>query len=193
MSRLAGAVLVGGASRRMGRDKATLTLGDGSILGRRAVDALRGCDGIDGDVAVIGGDREVGEALGARWIADPMPPLGPVGGVLAALADAEFRGCDAVVVLPCDLPLVTAEHVEALVTAARPWVSSVVIAEVDGRAAYPIGVWPTAATASIAATLHGEPVDFATALARTGSITVAMPDAFRDADEPGDLSDRGLV
>jgi molybdenum cofactor guanylyltransferase len=193
VTRLAGAVLVGGASRRMGRDKATLRLRDGSVLGRRAVDALSGCDEIDAGVAVIGGGPDVAEVLDARWVADPSPPLGPIGGVLVALEDARERGCEAVVVLPCDLPLVTPAHVGSLIAAARPWASSVVIASVDGRAAYPIGVWPVASARSIADTIRGEPVDFATALADTMPVVVAMPVAFRDADEPGDLGDGGLV
>ncbi len=151
------AVLVGGASRRMGRDKATLILGDGSILGRRAVEALSaGCDGIDGDVAVIGGDRRGGRARSARG-----------GSPTRCRRSGRSAGCSPRWRTPSSVAatpswssraisrVVTAEHVEALVTAARPWVSSVVIAEVDGRAAYPIGVWPTAATASIAAALHG--------------------------------------
>jgi molybdenum cofactor guanylyltransferase len=193
VTRLAGAVLVGGASRRMGRDKATLLLRDGTVLGRRAVDALLGCDDIDAGVAVIGGDRDVAAALDARWVADPSPPVGPVGGVVAALEDAGRRGCDAVVVLPCDLPLVTPTHIASLIAAAQPWPSSVVIASVDGRAAYPIGVWPIGVARSIAETLRGGPVDFAAALASTTPVVVEMPDAFRDADEPGDLTDRGLV
>jgi molybdopterin-guanine dinucleotide biosynthesis protein A len=177
----------------MGRDKATLRLRDGTLLGQRAVDALRGCDGIDDDVAVVGADPHVAEALGARWVADPSPPSGPVGGVLAALQDAARRGQEAVVVLPCDLPVVLPEHVESLLAAARPAASSVVIASVGERAAYPIGVWPITVVASIEAALRDGPVDFATALAHAPPVLVAMPDAFRDADEPGHLTDGGLV
>jgi molybdopterin-guanine dinucleotide biosynthesis protein A len=177
----------------MGRDKATLRLRGGGILGQRALDALRGCADIDDDVAVIGGDRDMAEVLGGRWVADPSPPIGPVGGVLAAVQDAGGRGCDAVVVLPCDLPSVEARHVTTLITAARPWPSSVVIASVGQRAAYPIGVWPTWIADPMACAVGDRPVDFATALGDLPTRTVAMPDAFRDADEPKDLADRGLV
>jgi molybdopterin-guanine dinucleotide biosynthesis protein A len=177
----------------MGRDKATLPLADGSLLGRRAVDALQGCVAIDGGVAVVGGGRDVARALGVRWVADPSPPLGPVGGVLAALEDATARGAEAVVVLPCDLPLVGPPQIDSLVDAARSTPSSIVIAAVDGRAAYPIGLWPVAVAPSLAAALDSGPVDFTTALEGTGSVVVPMSDAFRDADEPGHLSDRGLV
>jgi molybdenum cofactor guanylyltransferase len=193
VTRLAGAVLVGGSSQRMGRDKATLLLRDGTVLGRRAVAALRDSDRLDGGVAVVGGDRGVGDVLDARWIADPVPPIGPAGGVLVALQDAASRGCDAVVVLPCDLPLVTPAHVGLLIGAARRSPTSVAIASLDGRAAYPIGVWPTSVAAAMAVALADGPVDFATVLGAIPTVTVAMPDGFRDADEPGDLTGRGLV
>jgi molybdopterin-guanine dinucleotide biosynthesis protein A len=177
----------------MGRDKATLRLRDGGILGRRAVDALRDCAEVDDDVAVIGGERDVAEVLGGRWVADPSPPVGPVGGVLAALEDARGRGCDGVVVLPCDLPSVQTRHVAMLIAAARPWPSSVVIASVGRRAAYPIGVWPTCVADPMARAHDHRPVDFATALGDIPTRIVAMPDAFRDADEPEDLADGGVV
>jgi molybdenum cofactor guanylyltransferase len=102
----AGAVLTGGQSRRMGRDKALLPV-RGRPLARVAADALR--DAGASDVVAVGGDRAGLEALGLRWIPDE--GRHPLDGLVAAfrcLAD------DVVVVLACDLPYVAADAIRAV-------------------------------------------------------------------------------
>ena len=87
-----GAVLTGGASRRMGADKATLVIG-GVAMAARVAAALRDAGAVD--VAVVGLPVE-----GEHHVADRHPGAGPLGGVLSALAWSEGRR---LVVAPCDL------------------------------------------------------------------------------------------
>ena len=93
-----GAVLTGGRSSRMGRDKAFVEI-DGQpmvMLARRALIAA----GATGVVAV-GGDAPGLAALGLETIPDTAPGEGPLGGIIDAL---EHSDDDVVVVLACDHP-----------------------------------------------------------------------------------------
>ena len=104
-----GAVLCGGASRRMGADKATIRV-DGVAMARRVADALlaAGCS----PVIAIGGDVEELRSLGLDRVDDEFPGEGPLGGVLTALS----IGAPAAV-LACDLPNITAATVAELIAA----------------------------------------------------------------------------
>ena len=104
----AGAVLCGGASRRMGRDKAFADL-HGEPLVLVAVRALRGA-GAD-RVAAVGGDGPALAALGLDVVADDHPGEGPLGGLISAL---RWAPVDPLVVLSCDLVALGAEEVRAV-------------------------------------------------------------------------------
>ena len=106
----AGAVLTGGRSRRMGRDKALLVVGE-RPMAARAADALRGA-GAD-PVVAVGGDAPALAVAGLDVIPDLHPSEGPLGGLLtvfAALVDH-----DLVAVIATDLPDVTSELLTRLV------------------------------------------------------------------------------
>jgi molybdenum cofactor guanylyltransferase len=84
--KIAGAVLVGGPSQRMGRDKATLPLG-GSTLGRMAVDAVAAVADPVALVAPAGhpANALLGEGTGGRLLAVADPGQGPLAALAAAL------------------------------------------------------------------------------------------------------------
>jgi molybdopterin-guanine dinucleotide biosynthesis protein A len=165
----------------MGSDKATLDVG-GEPLGRRPIDALVAA-GLD---VMLVGAREEHSALPGRAVEDLWPGEGPVGAVLTSLHAAFLAGSTAVVALACDLPAVTQEAVQALVDAAGP--RHVVIATVDGRRAFPNGVWPVALL-PVLEDAFGEGADsFAELLAAVEVVEVDGGTAFTDADEPGDLN-----
>jgi len=114
---VAGVVLTGGASARMGRDKTRLALG--GVAG--AVRAARLLESIVEDVILVGGDPPA--AAPGRRVADPTGPAcalrGLVGGLGAAAAPR-------VLVLATDLPFVPADLLLALVAwpeaeAVVPW------------------------------------------------------------------------
>jgi FdhD protein len=107
-----GAVLAGGHSRRMGRDKRTLPIQGRPLLGH-AVAALRT---IVGDVVVVVAETDdpAVAALDApvRVIADLEPGLGPLGGLVTALATA---ATEVVLVVPGDHPALASRVLGRLV------------------------------------------------------------------------------
>jgi molybdopterin-guanine dinucleotide biosynthesis protein A len=109
---ISGAVLCGGASRRMGTDKALVPV-DGVPMAERVARALAaaGCT----PVTMIGGDATALAAVDRPHRADRWPGEGPLGGVITALGAER----DAVVVAACDLPRLDAATVAALLDAAR--------------------------------------------------------------------------
>ncbi|MBZ0172406.1 MAG: molybdenum cofactor guanylyltransferase [Phycisphaerales bacterium] len=104
-------VLVGGKSRRFGRDKLREQL-DGVTLVSRPIEALRAVFGPR--VALVGECDAVVAALGDLAIPDPYPGVGPAGGILAALEHASGP----VFVLSGDLPSISPDVVRAILDAA---------------------------------------------------------------------------
>lgn len=93
------ALLAGGQSRRMGRDKALLPWGDGLIIDRMIAiaSAVPGASEV-----LIVGDRPAYHGRGARVVADEYPGAGPLGGIATALASTSAPRA---LVLAIDMPL----------------------------------------------------------------------------------------
>jgi molybdopterin-guanine dinucleotide biosynthesis protein A len=80
----AAAVLAGGASRRMGRDKATLAVGGVALAARVLAAAAQVAD----PVVLVAPDGHPARRLGALVVTDPGEgPLAALAAALAALAD----------------------------------------------------------------------------------------------------------
>lgn len=105
-------VLVGGQSRRFGRDKLREPVGEGWLVDR-PIAALREVFGPT--VAAVGDCHPEVAARADLVIRDRYPGMGPIGGILSAL---ESGPCD-VFVLPGDLPLVRGGDLEPLLGAAE--------------------------------------------------------------------------
>ena len=123
MTRILGAVLAGGRSRRFGSDKAVALL-DGTTLLDHAIAALAAqCDAV-----VVCGRRGPGS------IEDrPTPDLGPLGGLNGALHHAAANGFDAVVSVPCDMPILPPDLVGRLrATGPTSFVTAMPV----------VGLWP---------------------------------------------------
>ena len=106
LATIAAALLTGGASSRMGRDKAHLELGgvpSATRISRLLADLFE-------DVLIVGGDPPA-SARGRR-VADTEGPQCALRGIVAALAAATH---ERVVVVATDLPLVTPDLLLALV------------------------------------------------------------------------------
>lgn len=103
LTRISGYVLAGGASSRMGLDKALLPWGGGSLL-ERAAGVLRQTFG---NVVIVGAPQRYSH-LGLPVIGDAVPGLGPLGGLLTALRHRKLSSPDPgwIVLLACDMPLV---------------------------------------------------------------------------------------
>lgn len=106
-----GAILTGGASSRMGTDKALLRV-EGVPMALRVAHAILGAGAKE--VCAVGGDAESLAALGLRTVPDEAPHQGPLAGIIAALHSAPY---DVVVVAACDMPWIESSHVARLVTA----------------------------------------------------------------------------
>lgn len=97
---VAGYVLAGGRSSRMGRDKALLDWHGRTLLEQVAGTVREAV----GNVTVIGAPERYAH-IGLRVIADAVPDCGPLGGLLTALRDAST---DRVLLTACDMPFLTA-------------------------------------------------------------------------------------
>jgi molybdopterin-guanine dinucleotide biosynthesis protein A len=122
-----GVVLAGGSGSRIGGAKATAQLDGQALISYPLAAAL----GALGSVAVVAKDGVELPQLDQRvelWI-EPDEPRHPVIGVIEALRRAEGR---AVLIIACDLPLLTSETV-ALVASADAEGSVAVLASAAGR------------------------------------------------------------
>ncbi len=111
-SRMLGAVLAGGMSRRLGRDKANETVDELRLI-ERAVEALAA---VSVSVVVVSSRPETPTG---EWeiVPDARDGCGPLAGIETALELASERGFEGVFVLACDLPLVDGELVSAIANA----------------------------------------------------------------------------
>ena len=91
------AILAGGKSRRMGRDKAWLDLGDGVPLVRRVADALTR---VASEVVIVANDSRFA-SLGLPVVADRYGDKGAFGGLATAVAATQG---ELVCVAACDMP-----------------------------------------------------------------------------------------
>jgi molybdopterin-guanine dinucleotide biosynthesis protein A len=108
---LAAAILVGGASTRMGVDKAAQDWG-----GRRAVDRVADLARRLGAGLILtaGGD------YGLPFVLDPRHQAGPVAGVKSAAARALTEGFGRLLVLAVDAPTLKAADLAPLLAAPEP-------------------------------------------------------------------------
>jgi molybdopterin-guanine dinucleotide biosynthesis protein A len=119
------AILAGGhATRFGGRDKGALVVGGATILERQLAELRSLTD----DVMIVGSRRGDARPTPARDVTDIVPGSGPLGGIHAALTEA--RG-EAVLVIACDMPYVTAPFADYLFSLAGT--ASIVVPRTDGR------------------------------------------------------------
>jgi molybdenum cofactor guanylyltransferase len=107
---IAGFILAGGQSSRMGRDKAMLEI-DGVTVLDRTIALMRS---VRIEPAVVGAAREFARAAtatAAAVIVDERPGTGPLGGIASALRASQLPWN---LVVACDLPYLTREWLEFL-------------------------------------------------------------------------------
>ena len=124
MEDIAGFVLAGGQSTRMGTDKAFLQLSALSLL-ENALVLLRGiCD----DVCIIGSPPKFSSF--GKAVSDIYEVRGPLGGIHAALSvsDAELN-----LILAVDLPFVDERFLRHLIKASGESSAMVTLARLNGR------------------------------------------------------------
>jgi molybdenum cofactor guanylyltransferase len=122
----AGFVLVGGKSRRMGRDKALLPFGSG-VLAQHVASVIAS---VVDEVTLIG-DPGLYLHLGFPCLPDRRSGFGPLSGIEAALESgkAKFN-----LVLACDLPVINADHLRLLLhTACSSDAQCILMEDNEGR------------------------------------------------------------
>jgi molybdopterin-guanine dinucleotide biosynthesis protein A len=136
---LSAAVLAGGMSRRMGRDKALLPLTpDGASMIQLVLEQVRQ---VADDVTIIASDRPEYANLGARVVPDAFPGAGTLGGIATALGAARHERC---LVVACDMPFLHGGLLAAM--AAWPGAWQVLVPVIAGESRQGSG--------EIAQTLH---------------------------------------
>lgn len=149
---IAGVILAGGRSRRLGGgDKCLLPLGDGTILShvithlRPQTDAL--LINSNSDAALFG-------SSGLEVRADVLPGrLGPLAGIHTAMLWAQEMAADAVLTVPADTPFLPDDLVARLAVAREP--GGACIAASGGELHPVIGLWPAALAERLEAYLAG--------------------------------------
>ena len=102
--KIAGVVLAGGLSTRMGQDKALLHFESQSLLAR-SVNLLK----------MVGLDKVIvsGDYPSYTCVVDVYPQLGPLSGIQACV-ESLFNDYDALFILPVDMPLLSESECEHL-------------------------------------------------------------------------------
>lgn len=132
-------VLCGGKSRRMGQEKARLTLGGETFLER----ILGQLDGFDEILISVNG-METKPFLQYPSVADIYPRCGPMGGLHAALS---FCRSDALLAVSCDMPFFHRDLARMLCNSVEPGIDAVAPLSADGLcqplcAVYRKHLWP---------------------------------------------------
>jgi molybdenum cofactor guanylyltransferase len=134
------AVLAGGASRRMGRPKASLPYGAGTLLDFQVAKLSPIFD----DVFVVAKERPNAAAGSARVVLDGVEEHAAIYGLVRALEEA----ADRVFVLAVDLPALTPVLIREIGSRGLETPAAALLPRADGRLQPLAGVWRRAALAS---------------------------------------------
>ncbi len=106
--KLSAAILAGGQSRRMGKDKALLEV-DGRALIEYVIDVA---NRVADETFIVASDRPEYEQFGCPVVADKFPQSGSLGGIYTAVSEASNDHC---LVLACDMPFVNEKLLQFMV------------------------------------------------------------------------------
>jgi molybdopterin-guanine dinucleotide biosynthesis protein A len=177
-----GVILAGGASRRMGVDKAFVEV-DGRAMVLRVADALRlaGCD----RVVCQGGSHLLTGSFGLEVNPDPTPDSGPVLAIHAALEHHQGP----ILVVACDLVDLDPATVVAVIDAAHADPERrVVTATADGRP-HLLSHWSQEALEPLSQLVAEGVTAYRVALERLGAVEVVVdPQSVRNVNRPEDLA-----
>ena len=197
--RIAGILLAGGLSRRMGGgDKALRMLGGRSILERVIA---RAAPQVDILALNANGDPSRFAETGLPVVPDSVRGFpGPLAGVLAGLewAREHGRGCSHVASFACDAPFLPEDLVERLWRAIEESGAEIASARSGGREHPVFALWPVALADDLRAAVVEEEirkVDVWTARYRLAhaEFSAAPVDPFFNVNRPGDIAEAETV
>ena len=141
--RLLGVVLAGGASRRMGADKALLTHPDGSSWLEAQIQLLRSADL---EVCVLTSHSRHRALLSSRngvtVQAEPWQPAGPLWALSCVLHD---RDDEALLTVPVDMPGLRLDALQQLIRCWTPQQARALVADDGSRLQHLFGIYPCGA------------------------------------------------
>ncbi len=141
--RLLGVVLAGGASRRMGADKALLTHPDGSSWLEAQIQLLRS---VDLEVCVLTGHSRHHALLSSRKgvtvQAEPWLPAGPLWALSCVLHE---RDDEALLTVPVDMPGLRLDALQQLIRCWTPQQARALVADDGSRLQHLFGIYPCGA------------------------------------------------
>jgi phage shock protein E len=182
MAEFAVAILTGGRSVRMGREKALLRIG-GVPLVRRVADAAveAGAE----RVVAVGGVAAPFEALGIEVVADPHEGSGPLGGIVTALA--ALADHPTVVVLSCDLAAPSARAIRTVADALGR--ADVAVPRARGHLEPLHAAWRTGAAPAVAGLFASGERSVREAIGRLESVVVdgVGADVLTGLNTPGEV------
>jgi molybdopterin-guanine dinucleotide biosynthesis protein A len=174
-------VLAGGGSRRMGRPKAWLEVGDTFLL-RYVVDRL--APAFSEIMVSFAEPEQLEEPLPYRIVFDRKRSAGPLAGLEAGLMAAHN---EVIFAVACDMPYVTQDIAQMAIAAARR--SDAAIPRIDGRPEPVCGAYRRAALQAITEALNAGRLKTADAIAELDVTWLegVDPDLFRSLNTPEDL------
>ncbi|WP_084792356.1 molybdenum cofactor guanylyltransferase [Mycobacterium sp. E136] len=182
---LAGIILAGGASRRMGRDKATLPY-EGTTLVERMVSILKPrC----APLYVIAAPGQALPALDAEILRDEVRGVGPLLATGRGLRAAAEAGSELAFVAAVDMPLLTTDLIDELAGPAIRLHADVVLPW-DGRDHYLAGVYRTALAGRVAGLVAAGERSMRALVDRVDTQRIVMPEqrALTNVNTAADLA-----
>lgn len=147
--RIPAVILAGGASRRMGEDKAMLAFGGGTLLSH----ALTRASAQSGPVVISRHDGTMVEFAGAPVVTDGGGEHdGPLSGILSALRHFGNGPASHIASVAVDTPFFPTDFVDRL-AAANPAPDEIITARSNGRVHPVFALWPVVLAEDLAAWL----------------------------------------
>ncbi|GAA4661164.1 molybdenum cofactor guanylyltransferase [Gordonia humi] len=186
---VAGIILAGGRSRRMGQDKAGLEFEGVTMLTRVAGVVEQRC----APVLVAAPEtsqayRELSRESDLRWVTDEKQGSGPLGGLAAALAAAGAAGADVAFVCATDMPLIGTGLIEELLAGLTEQADAVIAR--DAQRDHPMaGVYRTRVAETLQALVDGGELRMTAAVEALDTRRVSVTDEnwLTNVDAPEDL------
>ncbi|WAC55054.1 molybdenum cofactor guanylyltransferase [Gordonia sp. SL306] len=189
--RVAGIVLAGGRSRRMGRDKAALEWEGEPMLARVVRVVGERCQ----PVLVVANEESAAyrSLYGtggpeAQWVTDEAPGTGPLGGLAVGLARAAEAGAEWAFVCATDMPLISVDLVDELMRGVTT--SNQVVIATDAQRDHPMaGVYRTDVAGTLGRLTDGGERRMLAALEllTTHRVAVSNPEWLTNVNAPEDL------
>ena len=173
---MAGVVLAGGRSSRLGVDKALAPLAGQPLIGRVAA---RLAPQVDALLVNANGDPTRFAFLNCAIIADAATNAGggPLAGVAAALRQAETQGFGWLATAPCDAPFLPRDLVVRLAAAANEKSAPVAVAATATGLEPMFALWSTTLAAEVEAALAAGDGGPRRLMARFGAAQALFDDA----------------